>query len=586
MNIQKKAMADNGQSGKEIKERFLALAHARRPFEGVWEEVAEYMGPAYTGFGAGFTPYAKKTDLVDSTARRSANIFAAGMLSGVCSPAQPWFRISTEDKSLLKEPHVKIWLQKLEDVFYRVFAQSGYYSQQTLGYHQTGLFGWQCMYVDEDPGIQDMGIRFRTLPLGEVYIAENFKSEVDTVFRSFQLTARQAAQKWGRERLSSEVQQVIDQNKDKDRLIRFLHAVYPCQDEKKGRENSFGYSSVYMEETTSHIISCGGYNELPYIVTRSHRLAGNAYSYSPGTEALADTKMINEMKRLILEAGQLAVAPPYLLPDDGFLGRFSFAPRAMNYYRRAEGNTLSDFGPLSVGGEPRFSFELLKSTKEDIEQAFYVDLFLTMKHRLSQGSTPSALEVAELAGERMFLLGPLLVNQQQENFRCLFDRLYSLLVLRGECPPAPEGLSFQDVKIDYVSPLMLAQQEARISSMVQTYKEVGDIATVAPEVLDILNHDQNVRNVLDKRGFPQTGIRSDQEVEALRRVKEGGYPVTNEAQGVTHAMEAVLGSLPYDVISQTVEKLARPLGSIAGSYLAKASATSTVEQENEKQERV
>ncbi|WP_461210085.1 portal protein [Desulfocurvus sp. DL9XJH121] len=524
------ATGESRETAQDVLRRFSGLASARDAFDSIWEEVAEYMGPAYAGFKARpGHPRRPRPDLVDSTARRAAGIFAAGMLSGVSSPSQRWFRLTTADRGLEDRPRVRAWLQALEEIYCRALSRCGFYPQQTLGYHQAGLFGWQCMYVDEDPGLPDAGLRFRALPLHEVYVAENFQGEVDTVFRSFRLTARQAAQKWGFLRLPEALRRVLERGREEDREFAFLHAVFPRRDKAPGGGSPArarpekarperAYVSVYLERDSGEVVAGGHYAELPYIVTRSHRLPGTAYSYSPGTEALADAKMINEMKRLILEAGQLAVAPPYLVPDDGFLGRFSFEPRAMNYYRRAEGNSLSDFGPLSIGGEPRFSFELLASTKEDINAAFFVDLFLAVKTRIAQGAAPTAQEVAELAGERMFLLGPMLVNQQQENFRRLFARLHRLLARRGELPEPPAeagGLP----EVEYVSPLMLAQQQERTAAVLAAYGEVNAIAAIEPRVLDILRHDENVRQVLTQRGVPQAGVRTRDEVRALRAAR-------------------------------------------------------------------
>lgn len=537
------------EAADEVVRRHSSLLRGREAFDPIWEEVAQFMGPAYAGFTSRpGHPRKQREDLVDSTARRAANILAAGMLSGVSSPSQRWFRLGMEDRELAEAPGGRAWLQEVEDIAYRVLSHCGFYPQQTLGYHQAGLFGWQCLYVDENPGLPGAGIRFRALPLHEVCIAENFQGEVDTVFRSFRLTARQAAQKWSEAHLPDAVRRALNRRGRSDEEFTFLHAVYPRRDGRSGvmagdaaqspdgmatagvnrpgwggaggSDALLPYVSVYLERESRQVVASGGYAELPYIVTRSHRLPGTPYSYSPGTEALADAKMINEMKRLILEAGQLAVAPPYLVPDDGFVGRFSFEPRAMNYYRRGEGNSLADFGPLSIGGDPRFSWELLSATKADINEAFFVDLFLAIKSRISQGGAPTAMEVAELAGERMFLLGPMLVNQQQENFRRLFDRLFRLLMRRGELPPPPPDLAGRSLDVDYVSPLMLAQQETRTNAVLRTYAEVGGIAAVSPQVLDLFDHDENVRLVLEQRGFPQTGVRSKADVAALREQRE------------------------------------------------------------------
>jgi hypothetical protein len=506
------------ETAREVLRRFDAARQARQPFDPVWEDVATFMGPEYAGFSGSEPQIRRRPEIVDATATRAAGVFAAGMLSGACSPAQRWFSLELDDPDVADRPDVRTWLQDVEDAFYAALAEGGFYREQALAYHQSGLFGWQCMYLDEGA---DGGVRFKALPLSEVFIEENAQGVVDTVFRRFTLPARDAASRWGLENMPDTVRRAAQEVRRQGERFDFLHAVFPRGGGAPGNAGgALPFASVYMELGSRNIVSTGGYEELPYIVARYHRLPGTAYSTSPGTEALADVKMLNEMKRLILEAGQLAVAPPYLVPDDGFVGRFSFEPRAMNYYRRAEGNSLADFGPLSVGGEPRFSWELMQATRKDIDAAFFVDLFLTIRSRSSAGATPTAREVAELASERMFLLGPLLVNQQQENFGRLFDRLHRLLERRGELPPPPPELVGRRLHAEYVSPLMLAQKEGRAQTVLQTYADAGQLAAVAPEVLDNFDHDENLRRLMESRGFPQRGIRSRAAVRRVRRERD------------------------------------------------------------------
>ncbi|UIJ37801.1 portal protein [Desulfobaculum bizertense] len=514
MQKQEQSMQGSVSLRSQVLRQFEALRTARQPFERVWTDVSRFMGPGYSGF-LDLAPHSEReSTIVDATARRAAEIFSAGLLSGASSPSERWFVLGLDDQELADQPEVREWLQKVEDLFYRVLAEGGFYREQALAYHQTGLFGWQCLYVDATP---TGGIRFRALPLNEIYISENAQGEVDTVFRRFQLSARDAAARFGLEQLSDAVRRACDDPARQSELFAFVHAVFPRGERQRSlTENHLPYASVYLDLGEGKVMSVGGYEELPYVVARFRRVPASAYSTSPGTEALADVKMINEMKRLVLEAGQLAVAPPYLVPDDGFVGRFSFEPRAMNYYRRAEGNSLADFGPLSVGSSPGFTWELMESTRQDINQAFFVDLFLTIRSRIQQGGSPTAMEVAELSSERMFLLGPLLVNQQQENFSRLFSRLHRLLERRGELPEAPEILQGQLLRAEYVSPLMLAQKQSRNRAILETYRDAQSMAGVAPEIFDNFAHDENLRRLMQSRGFPQTGMRSVAEVAELR----------------------------------------------------------------------
>lgn len=530
--------AGSREDADELLRRLSRLKDERRPFDAIWEEVAEYMGPTYLGFSSEPShPRKPRHDIVDSTARRAAKVFSAGMLSGASSPSQRWFTLALEDKGAADRPEAKAWLQELERLFADDLLRHGFYPQQHLAYHQAGLFGWQCLYVDESP---EHGIRFSARPLREIYIAESCQGVVDTVLREFSLTARQAGQKWGREDLPDNVRRSLDSPRE-ERRFTFLHAVMP-RAERNSRaldRTGMGFASVYLECESRRVIAESGYREMPYIVTRSYRLPGTPYSYSPGSEALADVKMLNEMKRLILEAGQLAVAPPYLVPDDGFVGRFSFAPRALNYYR-ADGRGPQDFAPLNVGGDPRFAWDLLESTRKDVNEAFFVDLFLAIKQRAETGAAPTALEVSELAGERMFLLGPMLMQQQQENFAALFERLFALKLRRGELPPAPEVLRGERFKTEYVSPLALAQRESRTRAILSSYADAGRIAAADPGVMDLFDHEENVRALMEGRGMPHAGIRSRRQAARARAQRSQAQAAAVQAR----SLNELAGKLP------------------------------------------
>jgi hypothetical protein len=276
---------------------------------------------------------------------------------------------------------------------------------------------------------------------------------------------------------------------------------------------------MYLDLDGQRMLSAGGYEESPYIVDRWQEHPATAYSADwPGLSAIADGRMVNEMKRLILESGQLAAAPPLWVPDDGFVGRISMEPRAINYYDKASGNQISDFGPMSAGGDPRFGLDLLNMSRKDIQEAFFVDLFLTVRQRIQQGGAPTATEISELAQEKMFLLGPMLYRQQ-ESFDRLFNRMFRLLWRRGEIPPPPRTLKGRPFDVDYVSPLALAQKEAQTKAILQTYRDVAPIAQVDASVLENFKHDAILRRIAEQRGFPQAGLRSEQEAAEFRAKK-------------------------------------------------------------------
>lgn len=536
---------DSKEIAKELLRRAEELKRAREPFHAAWDSIAELFNPAYLGFQS-YTnnlesQISVSTQTTDTTSRRSAQIFTAGMLSGVSSPQQRWFNIDFDNPDLNRSYNARLWGDTVENQFYKDLAAYAYYREQHHAYLMTGLFGWQCLLVEE---LSPTGpIAIKSMPLPQIFIAEDHTGMVDTVYRRFHLTARQAVQKFGKENLPLSIQNAYAKSPNasgKDKLFEFLHAVFPREDRNtlSLKRNNLAYASFYVSIDETQVVREGGYAELPYIVSRAFRIPNTAYGYSPGTESLADVKMINEMKRLILEAGQLATAPPYWLPDDGFVRDISYEPWALNYYKKQEGLSPADFAPMQIGQDPRFAFELLKEVREDIKAAFFVDLFLTVTNRSLPGQEPvTATEVMELVSEKMFLLGPILINQQVEGFQSFFARLYSLLDRRGQLPPPPPELINQSFKMQYSSPLITAQMESQNSTVLKTFQDIGILAQGDQAVLDNFSFDGAARLLTTNRGVPAEMMRDPEQVAIIRQMREQQQQMAMQQQQLLEAAQ-------------------------------------------------
>lgn len=545
---------------RKLIEMFQRMKGERSGFEDVWRQVARFLSPSPEMF-SGDAGRERDSNMmrrhmrdIDNTARRAVQIFAAGMLSGVSPPADQWFQLAVADKDggreLSKYPPVARWLEKVEDIFRRDFHQKNFYAQQDGSYRSLGLFGMQCMLVGEH---DDIGAYYRDTPIDEVYISEDYTGRVNCVFREMLLTVQQALELFGKDKLSPTLQRIAEgKNPDIAQRVSIVHAVIP---KAPGYENIMGgnklpYASYYFEPGEEHLIQESGYNEMPYVVTRAYSFGRSPYSISPGTLALADVKMVNELKMLLLEAGQLRVAPPLLAPDNGLVNkRINYAPYAVNTYRKTSTVSANDFAPLRIGEDPSFGLELFSMSKQDVNEAFFVDLFMFIQNRTQMGrGTPTAEEIRQLSAEKSFLLGPILVNQQQENFDNLFARIYAIKARRGELPPPPEELAGVSVDIVYISPLVRAQQEVKSNAIMRTFEEVGQVAQIKPEVLDLFDFDQSVRLVAEQRGFPAACMRSDEEVQGMREARQQEAAQQQQAAMEAQSAQGMMGA--YQTLSQ------------------------------------
>jgi hypothetical protein len=538
---------DSKVLAREVERRFSLLERQRNPYHALWNEIAEHAGPSFGGFGQSDPthPIQPEAEQVDTTLRRSADILSSGLLSYLSSPAQRWFRLTTKDRDMADSPEIRGWLQQVEEVYNDTLHRQRFYPVQAHGYHISALFGVKALYVDETP---TAGIRFMARPLQELFIAQDYLGRIDTVCRLFKLTARQMVQAFGlaaldkagaKDLLHDYRMQSDGRGGDSERAYEVLHLCAPMDSLdgliRRGLPRPRqSVASVYVLRAEKVVLGVGGYEELPYIVDRWQEHPATAYASDwPGLAALADGKMINEMKTLILESGQLATAPPIWAPDDGFVGRLSVEPRAINYYDKSGDNSLADFGAMDVGGDPRLSLDLLSMVKKDIQEAFFTDLFQMLKIRTEDGGDPTATEVRELAQEKMFLLGPMLYRQQ-EAFDHLFDRLFRLLWRRGEIPPPPRELveAKGEIEVEYVSPLALAQKESQTQAILRTYQEAGILARFDPQILDNFKNDAVLRRITAQRGFPQDGLRSEEEVARLRQQRQQQMQAQQQAQAL------------------------------------------------------
>lgn len=561
---------------QQLNAQFGQLKAERAPFDDVWRKVAVFESERMTLFDGqlGRDPsQALRRDPrdLDNTCRQAITVFSSGMLSGVSPPSDQWFQLRIADKSggadLEKYRPAAEWLEQVEKVFRKDFIKKNFYTQQVSSYKHIGLYGMQAMLVGESP--KGQGTYYRDVPVDEIYVANDFAGRVNVVFREMNITLQHALQMFGKENLSPLLQkQAEEKNANFQSLVTIIHAVI---EKAPGYENIIGnntleYASYYFEPGEEHLISEGGFDSIPYIVTRAYSDGRSPYSISPGTIALADVLMINEIKRLMLQAGQLSVSPPMLMPDRGLVGRLNYNSGALNMYRKDGSVDVNDFQPLKLVGEFKLAMDLMQQAQKDVNAAFFVDLFLMIHNRTQAGKgTPTAMEIEQLATEKSFLLAPILINQQQENFNRLFERVFEIKKKeRGAIPPPPPELQDADIEIEYVSPLIRAQQAMKTQEILQAVQEVGMIGQTFPQVMDIMDGDALARNVLENRGVPQSCIRAVQEVMQLRQQK---IQAQEDAQRQMERQKLIQGAMEgYQGLSKAPED-----GSPAQSLLRQAS---------------
>lgn len=529
---------------RKLRERFRALQEERSPFEGVYKDLVDYILPTAGRFdNSASRPDTGMYDFIfDATATDAVGVLAAGMLSGMTSPARPWFRLTTGDRKLDERADVKRWLADNTEAMQRVFLQSNVYQALEQCYRELGVFGTACMVAL--PSKRDV-IHLHFMTVGEYWIAEDYEQRVNTLFRRFNMTAEQMVNEFGEDKVSPVVLEAYRNPGNRYKQFSVIHAIYPREEYKKDSpfNTDMRYASVYFEESSKNpdgsdsVLLEEGFRHFPGLCPRWELHGGNTYGTSPGMKALRPVMGLQvEVKR----KGQgidFQTNPPMLYPDTMEDRQSDFAPGGISYY--AAGTTPQQAVPaVQASMNLQYLTADIMEVQKRVESFFYKDLFTAIM------STPrtnrTAYEVDQIAQERMALLGPVLQRLNAELLDPLIATAFDCMLDAGLIDPPPQGV--EGISVTFESILVQSLRSAGITAEDRFLATVQALAGMDPTVVDNVDFDVVIQNRGSDQGVDPRILRSSDEVAQIR---ESRMQAQQQQAQMAQAQQAadVVGSL-------------------------------------------
>lgn len=507
----------------------------RNTFKSHWSDLSQYIAPRRSRF---FVTDANKGDrrnqkIINSAATLAARTLRSGMMSGVTSPARPWFKLTTQEPNSAESGPVKSWLQTVTTRMGGVFIRSNLYNVLPIIYGDMGIFGTGCMYVEED--FTGEVIRCYSFPIGSYSIACNEKGQVDTFFREFQMTVRQIIQKFAKlpngeidfSKVSAHVENLYRTGQG-EAWVNVVHTILPNDDYNPNKSGAKfkKYASYYYESGISgsnqnysstledRFLKQSGYDIFPVLAPRWEVTGEDIYGTScPGMEALGDIKGLQIGEKRSAQAVEKMINPPMQGPTKLKGQKASILPGDTTYIDTQEGQ--QGFRPVH---EVRFDIEPMELKIRQIEQrisrVFYEDLFLMLAQ--SDRRQITAREIDERHEEKLLALGPVLEQLNQDLLDPLIDIVFNIMLSQGLIPPAPEELQGKPLKVEYVSILAQAQKLVSIGGIDRFTGFFGNLLQADPEVKDKVDFDQLTDIYGEITSLPEGIIRTDDEVAEMR----------------------------------------------------------------------
>lgn len=501
------------EARKYVTQRLESLRSERTSWLTHWREVADYILPRRIRWL--ISPNDKKrgqginTKIVDPTGTLAAQVCGAGMMSGVTSPARPWFRLRIGNFSSEGDSEVSTWLYEVENRMGYVLAQSNIYNCVAAAHEDDVVFGTAVVWIDED--FEDVVRGFNPM-LGEFFLAVDERNYPSTLYREFTLSIRAIVAKFGEENCPEEVRNLYKQggnNLDAERIV--CHA---CEKNFNYYVNKkFSYFSCYWLKSApeDEVLELKGYYEQPFGVFRWNVMSNDAYARSPGMDALPEIKQLQHETNRKAQAIDKMVAPP-LVGDIQLRNQpTSLLPGGVTYVN----------GASKVGLKPIFTVQPpiqemvgdIQEIQNRIRSIFFNDIFMM----ISQLDTVrSATEIEARREEKLIMLGPVLDRLQNEALDPIVDRVFGIM-LRGKLfPPPPQSIAGANIEVQYISMLAEAQSASKTVGIERLLGFIGTLAAGDPSALDRFNSDEATKEYARALRVSPKILRDDKAVEQMR----------------------------------------------------------------------
>ena len=537
-------MSDN--NGKELCKRFDKMFEKRSSLTSLWQELAWQFYPERADFtseivlGNEFASH-----LFDSSpvlARRDLGNAFSSMLR---PRGQPWFRCSVTDDDIIEQLGVKKWLESATNIMRRALYERGanFVRATKQGDHDYAAFGQCILSVEENA--KNNGLLFRDWHLRDCVWAESHEGTIDTLYRKMMLSARQIEQKFPNADLHQSIKDAL--KKDPDQQFPVAHVMIPSSEYEDGKQKK-PFTSIYMDTQNNQILREGGSDTFRYVVPRWQMLGSSVYAASPAAmTALADSRMMQSIARILVEAGEKSVDPPMVAVEEAIRGEINLFSGGVTWVDRAYDEKKGGLAlrPVELGKNVMVGAQLLDRVRASLADAWYLS-----KLRMPRSGGKTAYETSQLVEEFIRESIPLFEPMETEYNLPILDAAFDVLWRNegfGPMRETPKELSGREVTFAFANPLQDAIEKNKVMQFQTTMAIIGGASQLDPAAAHEVDITKAARDAVKGSGAPLTwlsdaGVVQQKTADQAKQVglAKAEQTVGAGAEALQHAATAAL----------------------------------------------
>lgn len=568
---------DTAALKKWLGKRKSSLEQVRHEFENLWKEIRLYfepnIGKALLDSKERDNLASKREDdkILNSEPRLCVSRYSAGMQSGITNKAQAWCSIvpkAIADNDS-RDPDLNAWCNTATTEILSALERANFYRTSSQVYPHGALLGTSCVMIfrGQEPG----DIFFRLVDEGDYWIAEDRFGDVNTVMRRISMTIGQAAEEFMIGNLPQSWQTKLDEGKLEER-VEVWNLICPNDGSEKFKDvdPSRPWVSIYWttegtnaDVENNGILDIASFSYKPMAVLRQID-SGSVYGKGLGEMSLPDNKELQTLEEYELRMVANEAMPPMSAPASMKGKPIEMFPGGVTYYD----SLLSAGTPIQRLFETREGIDKVDAKIQVITDRlgrfWYNDLFAMMLQvNEVNRRQKTATEVAELSGEKVTLLGPVL-TQMDEFLTSVIDAVFTILVEDGVIPPAPKALQdgTADISVEYTSTIhaemkaalkmrainmliemasMLAQAKPEALDKINVDKIIDEVCKVYPGAAPFIHNDRDVAKIREARDQQQQQMIAQQQyVEMMKNAGANAKNLSQAKVGNGNALEAIM----------------------------------------------
>ena len=558
--------------------RKASLEAVRSEFESLWKDLRLYFEPNFgkplLGGEARDSQAAQRDDekILNSAPRLCVQRYAAGMQSGITNKAQPWLSIVpkfiSEDDA--RDPRLNEWCSEATEEILSSLDRANFYRTTQMVYPHAALFGTSCILVlrGEEPG----DIHFHLIDEGDYWIAEDRYRNATTLMRRVSMTLGQASEEFLNSNLPETWRTKIRDGKLEER-VEIWNLICPNDGHERFKDvdKTRPYVSIYWlegERTENNgILDIASFSYKPFAVLRQMD-SGSAYGKGIGEMSLPDCKELQTLEQYLLRMIANEAEPSMIAPSTMKGQPINMFPGGVTYYDGIMSSGAAPVGRLFQTQEGIDKVDIkIQDIASRISQIWYNDLFAMMLQvNASNKGHKTATEVAELSGEKVTLLGPVL-TQMDEFLTSVVDGVFTILLEDGVIEEPPEVLlqGQADISVEYTSTIhaemkaalkmrainvliemtsMLAQPKPDTLDKIDADKIVDDVCRVYPGAAAYILDSEEVVAIRENRARQQQeAVANQQLVEIMKNAGQNAKDLSEARVGNGNALDAITGGI-------------------------------------------